>query len=90
MHEKIGEAAAPESLSRPAAEDSFASAPSGDGPPEKSPAAATAVTAQAPVATTPPIPDVTGFSSPPQREGAGMRKMRGAIPAQESLQGQLF
>ena len=68
MHEKIGEDAAPESLSHPAAEDSFASAPSGDGPLEESPAA-TAVTAPVPVAATPPIPDVTGVSSPPQRGG---------------------
>ena len=90
MHEKIGEDAAPESLSRPAAEDPIAAAPSGDGPPEQSPAA-TAFTAPAPVAAALPIPDVTGVSSPPQRGGSpGTRKKRGTIPAQDRLQGELF
>lgn len=90
MHEKIGEDAAPESLSRPAAGDSIAAAPSGGGPPEDSPAA-TAVTAPAPVAAAPPISDVTGVSSPPQRGvSPGTRKKRGTIPAQDRLQGELF
>ena len=90
IHEKIGEDAAPGSLSHPAAEDSFASAPSGDGPPEESPAA-TAVTAPAPVEATPTIPAVPGASSPPQLGSSPVtRKKRGSIPAQERLQSELF